>query len=246
MLQCRTYCAAMGLLSWILMAISCRQANTVSCTISPRRAYQRHDLPQRRRDKEHPISMNLMAVSNDEELDLLAANLRTTFRRLSDSWGERKDNLLRFALHTLVQARGSTFFDLKRLLQDTEYRKSVVGRLTERSTVNFWQNDFAAYRDSIQPIISRIGKFMLSPLHGMLSQTKSKLNFYDLIQQKKILLVNLGGIGEDDAQLLGSLLVSQLQLAVMQERSYRFNIVILTISMSTSFRILPVGHLQKY
>ena len=167
-------------------------------------------------DKEHPISMNLMAVSNDEELDLLAANLQTTFRRLSDSWGERMDNLLRFALHTLVQTQGSTFFDLKRLLQNAEYRKSVVSRLTDDRLVDFWQNDFAAYRDSIQPIISRMGKFMLSPLHGMLSQPKSKLNFYDLIQQKKILLVNLGGIGEDDAQLLGSLLVSQLQLAVMQ------------------------------
>lgn len=167
-------------------------------------------------DKEHPIGMNLMAVSNDEELDLLATNLQTTFRRLSDSWGERMDNLLRFSLHTLVQTPGSTFFDLKRLLQNADYRKGVVAQLTDYRLVDFWQNDFAGYKDSIQPIISRMGKFMLSPLYGMLSQPESKLNFFDVIHNRKILLVNLGGIGEDDAQLLGSLLVSQLQLAVMQ------------------------------
>jgi hypothetical protein len=167
-------------------------------------------------DKDHPIGMNLLAASNDEELELLATNLQTTFRRLSDSWGERMDNLLRFSLHTLVQIPGSTFFDLKRLLQDAAFRKTVVARLTDLRLTDFWQNDFAGYRDSIQPIISRLGKFMLSPLYGMLSQPTSKLDLFDVIQSKKILLVNLGGIGEEDAQLLGSLLISQLQLAVMR------------------------------
>lgn len=167
-------------------------------------------------DKDHPVSMNLLKVSNDEELDLLATNLQTTFRRLSDSWGERMDNVLRFALHTLVQTPGTTFFDLKRLLQNQDYRKNVVSRLTDRRLVDFWQNDFASNRESVQPIVNRMGKFMLSSLYGMLSQPQSNLNFYEVIEQRKILLVNLGGIGEDDAQLLGSLLVSQLQLAVMQ------------------------------
>lgn len=85
---------------------------------------------------------------------------------------------------------------------------------------DFWQLEYPNYpKDAAQPILNRMSKFSLSPtLVGILGQPDSTLNFFDVIQNKKILLVNIskGQIGEDTAQLLGSLIVSQLQLAIMR------------------------------
>jgi hypothetical protein len=74
-------------------------------------------------------------------------------------------------------------------------------------------------KDAIQPILHRMSKFALFPtLHAMLSQPTSPLNFDRVMQEKKILLVNLsqGELGEDNSKLIGCLLVSQLQLAAMR------------------------------
>jgi hypothetical protein len=86
----------------------------------------------------------------------------------------------------------------------------------------FWEEDFATNynrKDASAPIISRVNKFLYLPqLYSMLSSPESKLDFYDIIQSKKILLVNLssGTIGEDNAQLLGSIIVTVLQMAAMR------------------------------
>ncbi len=171
------------------------------------------------KDTAHPIALNILHSTSDEELTLLASNLQTTFKRLSDTWGEKMDNVLRFTLHTLAHTEGATFFDIETLLQDATYRKSVVGKLKDPRLIRFWQTIFPTYRDATLPIITRMGKFLLSPLYGMLSSPKSAVNFSEVIESNKILLVNLGGIGEDDASLLGSLIISELQLAIMKRAS---------------------------
>jgi hypothetical protein len=74
-------------------------------------------------------------------------------------------------------------------------------------------------KDASQPILHRMSKFALFPtLHQMLSQPQSAINFDSLMQEKKILLVNLsqGELGEDNSKLIGCLLVSQIQLAAMR------------------------------
>lgn len=67
-----------------------------------------------------------------------------------------------------------------------------------------------------------MSKFSLSTaLTGILGGGETAVNFFDLIQSRKILIVNLskGKIGEDNAKLIGSILVSQLQLAIMRRAS---------------------------
>src|SRR5581483_751826 len=175
-------------------------------------------------DKEYPLALNLLAAREDDELSLLADNLLVTFRRLSDSsWGPRMDDILRATLQTLMHIPGTSFLDIKRLLHNDEFRQSVIRRLQHPMLREFWEDDFPRYaKDASAPIVSRVNKFLYLPqLYTMLSSAESKLDFYDVIENKKILLVNLasGSIGEDNAELIGSMIVTQLQMAIMRRAS---------------------------
>jgi hypothetical protein len=171
-------------------------------------------------DTQHLVGLNVLNATTDEEIGRLADDLIVTFHRLSESWGERMAHILRFTFHTLLRVPDATFLDVYSLLTDDEYRNRCISRIRLPFILDFWRTQFPTLpKDALQPILSRMSKFMLSPsVYGILSQARSPLNFYDVIQSKKILLVNLadGKIGQESAHLLGSLIVSQFQLATMR------------------------------
>lgn len=176
-------------------------------------------------DLSRPIGLNIMEVHTNEEIGMLADDLLVSFRRLSESWGDRMDGLLRFIFHTLLRCDGTTFFDVQRILINKEFRDDLVSRLDDPALVEFWRDQFKMYsKEALQPILSRMSKFVLSPvLTAALTQRESNLNFFDVLQNKKILLVRApkGEIGEDTVKLLGSMIVSQIQLAVMRRAKVR-------------------------
>jgi hypothetical protein len=176
-------------------------------------------------ERTRPIGINIMEVHTEEEIGIMADDLLISFRRLSESWGERMEGLLRYIFHTLLSCDGTTFFDVQRVLVNESFRESIVSQLDDPTLVEFWREQFNVYsKDALQPVLSRMSKFILSPaVSAALGQRESTLNFFDVIQNRKILLVNLaqGKIGEDSAKLLGSLVVSQIQLAAMRRAKVR-------------------------
>jgi Type IV secretion-system coupling protein DNA-binding domain len=171
-------------------------------------------------DEEHPIPLNILNASTQDSIGVLADDLVVTFRRLSDSWGERMDSVLRSVVYTLLKTPGATFFDIQKILRDPKYRQTITANLDYPPLQEFWEYDFPQMpKDASQPILHRMSKFALFPtLYNMLSQPTSSLNFDSIMQEKKILLVNLsqGELGEDNSKLIGCLLVSQIQLAAMR------------------------------
>jgi Type IV secretion-system coupling protein DNA-binding domain len=171
-------------------------------------------------DEQYPVPLNILNATTQENIGVLADDLIITFRRLSESWGERMDSVLRSVVYTLLRTPGATFFDIQRILRDADYRNAVTRNLDFAPLREFWEFDFPQMpKDASQPILHRMSKFALFPtLHAMLSQPASPLNFDQVMQEKKILLVNLsqGELGEDNSKLIGCLLVSQLQLAAMR------------------------------
>jgi Type IV secretion-system coupling protein DNA-binding domain len=171
-------------------------------------------------DEKYPVPLNILNATIQENIGVLADDLIITFRRLSESWGERMDSVLRSVVYTLLCTPGATFFDIQQILRDADYRKAVTRDLDFAPLREFWEYDFPQMpKDASQPILHRMSKFALFPtLHAMLSQPSSPLNFDQVMQEKKILLVNLsqGELGEDNSKLIGCLLVSQLQLAAMR------------------------------
>lgn len=177
-------------------------------------------------DASRPIPLNILKTSDPTNVALLVDDVVGTFKRLVDSstWGYRMENILRSAVATLVRAPFPTsFFDLAKLLKDETYRSRILQHVSYEPLREFWETDFLALpKDAIQPLIQRMNRFADFPvLYAMLSNPDSHLNFDAVMQQKKILLVNLssGRIGEDNSRLIGCLLISQLQLAAMRRAS---------------------------
>ena len=171
-------------------------------------------------DKDRPVGLQIFNARDEEEIGLLADDLIVTFRRITEGWGERMESILRHTVHTLLRVEGMSFLDIDRLLQNKDFRETVLTHIDYPPLVEFWRHQFPKLGlAAVQPILSRMSKFKLSPpLYRILGARESKLSFYDALQSKKILLVNLsqGRLGEDSAKLLGSLIVSQIQLAVMR------------------------------
>lgn len=177
-------------------------------------------------DASHPIPLNILKASDPNNVALLVDDVVGTFKRLVDSstWGYRMENILRSAVATLARAPFPTsFFDLTKILKDESYRRSILQHISYEPLREFWEVDFPALpKDAVQPLIQRMNRFADFPvLYAMLSNPESRLNFDEVMQQKKILLVNLssGRIGEDNSRLIGCLLISQLQLAAMRRAS---------------------------
>jgi hypothetical protein len=177
-------------------------------------------------DASRPIPLNILKASDPSNVALLIDDVVATFKRLVDSssWGYRMENILRSAVSTLARAPFPTsFFDLTKVLKDEHYRRRILQHIGYAPLREFWETDFPTLpKDAIQPLIQRMNRFADFPvLYAMLSNPESHLNFDAVMQQKKILLVNLssGRIGEDNSRLIGCLLISQLQLAAMRRAS---------------------------
>jgi hypothetical protein len=172
------------------------------------------------RDKDHPIALNILDAQSDDEIDLLAEDLLITFRRTTESWGDKMHAILLNTFHTLLRAPGATFVDIATLITNQAYRERILTEINNPQLSNYWQHEFTGYAREAQPILTRMHKFTLnSSLHTILSQTESSLNFYDIIGDQKIFLANIskGKLGADTSKLLGSILVSQIQLAAMRQ-----------------------------
>jgi len=123
----------------------------------------------------------------------------------------------------LIEYPGSTLLGVNRMLSDPEYRKKVVDKVTDPVVKSFWVNEFAKYAQKYETeataaIQNKIGQFISAPIiRNIIGQTKSTINMREIMDGKKILIMNLskGRIGEDNSSLLGALLITKLQLAVM-------------------------------
>jgi hypothetical protein len=114
------------------------------------------------------------------------------------------------------------------MLTDERYRRWVVDQVDDPFVRSFWQEEFASYdarfrREAIAPIQNKLGQFFLSPaVRNILGQVRTKISFPFMMDNRRIFIANLakGKIGADMANLLGSLLVTQFQLAAMR-RAYQ-------------------------
>lgn len=177
-------------------------------------------------DLEHPLAMNFLELDDPDQKGLVASGLIEIFRkRFEFSWGPRLEHILRHCILSLLEIPGSTMLGITRILQDRTYRRYIVHLLEDPVMIDFWQNEFPQLEESragaevIAPILNRLGQFLASPVvRNVVSNARSTVRLDDIMNEKKILLVNLskGKIGEDNMAILGSVLVSRLQFAAMR------------------------------
>jgi hypothetical protein len=190
------------------------------------------------RDLDYPIGLNLLEIPDGltgtdlkHEKDLIAKAVISVLRKIFDDGSAanayRIERVLRNAIYTAFTVPDATLFTILRLLADNTYRKQVTRNLKDESLKRFWKEElgkageFQRVKMSGGPI-SRIERFERSEsARRMLGQTKSTINFDDIVNTNKILICNFskGRLGEDTATLFGTTVLAKLQLAAYRRDS---------------------------
>lgn len=175
-------------------------------------------------DPERTVQLNLFEGENVAHRELIASGIVSVFQKLYGySWGPRLEYILRNALLTLLKSKTARLSDIMDMLTNKKFRDSLVEELDDPVLRNFWLYEFNRMQDrqrteAIAPILNKVGQFVASPLvRDVVNARKSSFSIEEAMDQGKIVLVNLsqGRLGEDNATLLGAMLITKIQLAAM-------------------------------
>jgi Helicase HerA, central domain/TraM recognition site of TraD and TraG len=173
-------------------------------------------------DPTSPYGYNPLRHVRPDKIPLAVSGVLEAFKKhWADAWGPRMEHILRNALYALIETPDATLSDILRLVSDKSYRIDVARSLSNEPVRDFWLEEFPNYSlryraDSIAPIQNKVGAFLADPtLRRILTAPQKDLHLRDIMDRGGVLIVNLakGKLGEDSANLLGSLLVTTLGLA---------------------------------
>ncbi len=178
-------------------------------------------------DVEWPVGLNMLDIHPDETKDLLADGIVNVFKKFfEDSWGPRLQYILTNTLITLLECQNVSLLAVQRILTDRNYRKFLLKQVKDPFLLKFWNDEFDAMSqnprmlaEALAPIQNKVGRFLNSTMvRNMLGQIKSSISLQDIMNQQKILLVNLsqGKIGEENSSLLGAMIVTRMYSNAMQ------------------------------
>jgi hypothetical protein len=179
-------------------------------------------------DDERPVGFNPATQIPPERRALAAAGIVSAFKHLwSDSWGPRLEHFLFHGVAALISRQHATLIDLPRIYTDDNFREVALRHISDPETLRFWREEYAGYTKSFRseaaaPILNKAGQFTASPqLRLILGQVAPRLDLAFTMNNRRIIIANLakGAIGEQASNLLGSLLVSHLQLVAMERSS---------------------------
>lgn len=175
-------------------------------------------------DIEFPIAFNIIEEVPNEMKHVVASGLMGVFKKIwPDVWSSRMEYILNNTILALLEYPGATLLSANRMLSDDNYRQEVISKVTDPTVKSFWVNEFEKYdpkfrREAIAPIQNKVGQFISNPLvRNIIGQKESNIDARKIMDEGKILIVNLskGLIGEENTTLLGSLMVTKIQLAAM-------------------------------
>ncbi len=175
-------------------------------------------------DTDYPVAFNVMEDVGADKRHLVVNGLMSVFEKIwEDAWSARMAYILQNTLLALLEYPGATLLAVNRMYTDKEFRNKVVANITDVSVKSFWVDEYAKYTDkyaqeATPAIQNKIGQFAGNPLiRNIIGQPKSSFNLREIMDEKKIMIVNLskGRVGEGNARLLGSMLITKIYLAAM-------------------------------
>lgn len=176
-------------------------------------------------DTDYNIGFNILETDDQKYKHLIASGLMGIFAKIwANAWNSRMEYILNNAILALLDTPGTTILSIQRMLLDKNYRQMIIKNLKDEVLRAFWVNEYEEWRDkfkdeAIAPIQNKIGQFISTPVvRNIIGQSKSTINVFDIMNDGKILLVNVskGRLGEDNAALLGNIIITKIQLATMQ------------------------------
>jgi hypothetical protein len=175
-------------------------------------------------DLDFPVSFNIMEDVGPDKRHLVVAGLMATFEKIwADAWSARMAYILQNTIAALLEYPGATLLGVNRMYTDKDFRKKVIDNVKDVAVRSFWVDEYAKYTDrytqeATPAIQNKIGQFASNPLvRNIIGQSKSSFDIRKIMDEKKILIINLskGRVGDGNARLLGSMLITKIYLSAM-------------------------------
>src|SRR5688572_21071670 len=187
-------------------------------------------------DMDYPLGLNLFEFQTADQKDFLIQEALNMLYKLYDPqhqgiMGPRYEHLFRNAALTIMaDPQGGTFVDIPKLFRDPQYVKQKLQYVKDLNVIEFWQKEMPQSQRSnefgevVSWFVSKFGAFLSNEMmRNIIGQTKSAFDLRDVMDNKKILLVNLskGRTGQLNTQLLGMIFVMKFQAAAMSRANIR-------------------------
>lgn len=175
-------------------------------------------------DTAFPLGFNPLEVIDPSMKSNISSEVIGVLKRMfGESWGPRLEYILRYTILALLDRPETTMLDITRMLTDKKFRKETLKYCNDTVVLQFWNIEFNSWTEKFQaeaiaPVLNKVGAFTANPIiRNIIGQPKSTFNIRQIMDEGKILVVNLskGLLGEDNSSILGSFLVTKIQLAAM-------------------------------
>ncbi len=182
-------------------------------------------------DTQRPMGLNMIEAKTEEEKHFITTSIVGLMYKLYDPHktgiiGPRFEHAIRNAMLTVMSEPGNTFVEVVRVLTDARYVQELLPKVKDPMVRRYWTDQIAQTSDFhksevLDYIVSKFGRFVTNKMmRNIIGQSESAFNFRKVMDEGKILLINLakGRIGEENSQFLGLILVPKILIGAMSRQ----------------------------
>ena len=179
-------------------------------------------------DTERPMGLNLLEAQTEEQKHFITGAIINLMYKLYDPQrtgiiGPRFEHAVRNAMLTIMSEPGATFIEIVRIMTDQKYVQELLPKVQDPIIRRYWTDQIAQTSDFhksevLDYIVSKFGRFVTNKMmRNIIGQSKSAFDFRKVMDEGKILLINLskGKLGEENSTFLGLLIVPKILAAAM-------------------------------
>jgi len=182
-------------------------------------------------DNERPMGLNMLEAKTEEQKHFVVTSIVGLMYKLYDPMktgiiGPRFEHAIRNAMLTVMSEPGNTFVEVVRVLTDSAFVQELLPKVQDPIIRRYWTDQIAQTADFhksevLDYIVSKFGRFVTNKLmRNIIGQSQSSFDFRKVMDEGKILLVNLskGKIGEENSNFLGLILVPRILISAMSRQ----------------------------
>jgi len=182
-------------------------------------------------DTDRPMGLNLLEANTEDEKHFVSTAVINMMYKLFDPYktgivGPRFEHAVRNAMLTAMSEPGSTFVEVMRILTDSSFVQEILPKVQDPIVRRYWTDQIAQTADFhksevLDYIVSKFGRFVTNKMiRNIIGQSQSSFSFRTVMDESKILLINLakGAIGEENSNFLGLVLVPRILMAAMSRQ----------------------------
>ena len=182
-------------------------------------------------DTERPMGLNMLEASTEEQKHYVVTSIVGLMYKLYDPMktgiiGPRFEHAVRNAMLTVMAEPGNTFIEVVRVLTDSAFVQELLPKVQDPIIRRYWTDQIAQTADFhksevLDYIVSKFGRFVTNKMiRNIIGQSKSSFDFREVMDKRKILLINLskGKLGEENSNFLGLILVPRILIAAMSRQ----------------------------